>query len=64
MFVVLQVYNKLIGLVGAFAAVVSVALLVHYTVSAVLTRVAKRATSHIDESLVRHFRSPVRWIMN
>jgi len=63
MAIVLQEYGRLIWFAVAIAAAVLVALLVHYMVFVVLARVAKRTAAHIDESLVKHFRGPVRWII-
>lgn len=56
-------YSGLFWFVGGCAAVVLASLLAHYTVFEILRRTAKRTAANIDESLVKHFRGPVRWII-
>ncbi len=40
-----------------------VALVVHYLLFKILTRISKKTETGLDESLATHFREPARWIM-
>jgi len=48
---------------GASLFAILVALACHYVLVKVLSRLAKRSRSPVDELLIKHLRSPVRWIM-
>lgn len=49
--------------VGALVLAGAVALACHYLLARVLSRLAKRSRSGVDELLIKHLRGPVRWIM-
>jgi small-conductance mechanosensitive channel len=40
-----------------------IALVVHYLLFKILTRISKKTETGLDESLAAHFREPARWIM-
>jgi small-conductance mechanosensitive channel len=48
---------------GASLFAILVALACHYVLLKVLSRLAKRSRSPLDELLIKHLRSPVRWVM-
>jgi small-conductance mechanosensitive channel len=48
---------------GTLLLAVCVALVCHYLLTRVLSRLAKRSVSSVDELLIEHFRRPVRWIL-
>lgn len=48
---------------GALLLAACAALVCHYLLLRILSRLAKGSTSSVDELFVRHLRSPVRWIM-
>lgn len=48
---------------GVLAVAVGAALVGHYIVLKVVSRLARRSTSPLDELLVKHFTRPVRWLM-
>jgi small-conductance mechanosensitive channel len=48
---------------GAVAVAVGVALTCYYLLVTILSRLAKRSSSPLDELIIKHFRRPVLWIM-
>ena len=50
-------------LLGTLLLAVCAALVCHYLLARILSRLAKRSASSVDELLIKHFRRPVRWIM-
>lgn len=50
-------------LLGAVVVAAGVAAMCHYLLVAILSRLAKRSSSPVDELFVKHFRRPVLWIM-
>ncbi len=49
--------------IGALVLAAGAALVCHYLLVKILSRLAKRSPSSLDELLVKHLRHPVRWIM-
>ena len=49
--------------VGAVALAAVVAVVCHYLLVAILSRLAKRSHSPLDELVIKHLRRPVLWIM-
>ena len=61
--VILQDLEKLVWPLGALAAALLVAILVHYLLFRTLDRLARGTKTILDDSLVRHFRRPTRLII-
>jgi len=59
----LQDWQTWVLFLGASLFAVFAALVCHYLLVKILSRLAKRSTSPVDELLIKHFRRPVRWIM-
>jgi small-conductance mechanosensitive channel len=58
-----QNWETVVLFLGTLLLAVGAALLCHYLLVRILSRLAKRSSSPVDELLVKHFRGPVRWIM-
>lgn len=63
MLVVIQNWQKLLWASSRLIIVAAIALICHYALFLILSRISKRTTTSIDESITRHLREPARWIM-
>jgi small-conductance mechanosensitive channel len=48
---------------GISAAAIVIALFVHYLLFKILSKLSKKTNTGIDESLTKHYREPIRWVM-
>ena len=63
MAVITQNWQELLLSLAGLTAVVAVALVCHYLLFMILARTTRKTAIRIDESIVKHLKSPARWIM-
>jgi len=59
----LQNLDEIAWISGALAAAIVIALFVHYLLFKILSKLSKQTNTGIDESLTKHYREPIRWVM-
>lgn len=59
----LQNLDEVAWFFGALAGAIGIALFVHYLLFKISSKLAKQTHTGIDESLTKHFREPIRWVM-
>jgi small-conductance mechanosensitive channel len=55
--------DEIVWFSGASAVAIVIALFVHYLLFKILSKLSKQTNTGIDESLTKHYREPIRWVM-